>query len=310
MNTIGPTTSAPLLWRGPPGTPPAPAQPSVAIDLYAPQAPEAPPATPSKGLARSAGLGLIAALSLAGLIGLTGCGQDPGTAEAPGSSWGTELSYVFMSAEDEVALGRQVTASIESQVPLWKDAAAQQRIDRLSKRLVEDSSRQDITFTFKLLDSDTVNAMAAPGGTIYVTRGLYENFSEDNELLFILGHEMGHIEARHSVKQMGKAAGLEWAARWISRDHGDAARIASQVTEAILNNRISQSDEMESDRIGQQHLKNLDVNPWYGVWSMERLGALNGDQDPEILTEIFGSHPPTRERVEALREGAQGHPEP
>ncbi|MBI3927934.1 MAG: M48 family metalloprotease [Armatimonadetes bacterium] len=296
-----------LQRSAPPGASATPAD-QAPRDLYIPGAVEEAP--PRRSLARTAGLGLMAALSLAGVVGLTGCSPDPGTVEQPRSSWGTDLSYLLMSTQDEVALGRQVTARIESQVPLWNNPAAQQRLDRLSARLVKDTSRQDITFRFKLLDSDVVNAMAAPGGTIYVTRGLYESFTDDNELMFILGHEMGHIEARHTVKQMGKSLVLEWAARWVAGDRGEAARIASSVAEMVLNNRVSQADEMESDRIGQKHLVSLGINPWHGVRSMERLQSLGGDQQPEIVTEIFGSHPPTRERIEALRQGAQGHPEP
>ncbi|MFN8612073.1 MAG: M48 family metalloprotease, partial [Vulcanimicrobiota bacterium] len=152
------------------------------------------------------GKGLLTALGLAGVAtGLAGCGQQPPN-QAQVQTQSTKLSYNFMSVEQEKQLGDQVAARIEQETPIWHNAEAQARIERIGRQLSGDSSRNDITYTFKLLDTPSINAMALPGGHVYVTRGLYENYKDDGELMFVMGHEFGHVEQRHSIKQLEKAS--------------------------------------------------------------------------------------------------------
>lgn len=288
--------------------------PSDPADTFTPSpAAEVPEDRGSRisGLQR-VGFGLMAALTMAGMgVGLAGCSAPPPDAP-PTSSVGTDLSYYLMGAQDEIALGRRVAAQIESEVPLWKDAAAQARLDRLAAQLAPHSTRKDVTYTFKLLDTDKVNAMAAPGGPIYVTRGLMEGFPDDGELQFILGHEMGHIEARHAVKEMGRERILDWLADKVVRNGSKAAEVVGDVAERLLGNQFSQEDELESDRLGQRHLVQVGRSPWVGVRALERMQALVGEaHETEVATELLSTHPPTTERVEALRELARRvEPEP
>ncbi|MGE0492403.1 MAG: M48 family metallopeptidase [Vulcanimicrobiota bacterium] len=274
-------------------------------ETYVPSPAVAAPEPRSKSLLGRGGAGLLAALSLAGgLVGLTGCSPSP-PSEGPKTSVSTDLSYYYMSTEAEQQLGQRVVANIESKVPLWPNAQAQQRLDRLAARLTPFSLRHDLDYTFKLLDSPEVNAMAAPGGTIYVTRGLYERFQKDEHLLFILGHEMGHVEHRHSIKQLGKATLLDIVVQ-LTTDSRDSSGTLGRAVEAILNNKISQSDEHESDRTGQAHLIQMGINPWHAVDAMKLLSD-GHEAEPAIVTEIFGSHPPTAERVQELTKGASDY---
>lgn len=254
---------------------------------------------------KRAGMGLMAALSMAGMAaGLAGC-SDPAPSTPPSSTVGTDLSYYLMSTQDEVALGQRVAAQIEREVPLWKDPAAQARLDRLAAQLTPHSTRQDITYTFKLLDTDAVNAMAAPGGPIYVTRGMMEFFQDDGELQFILGHEMGHIEQRHAVKEMGRERILDWVAEKVVGNGSRAAEVVGDVAERLLGNQFNQEDELESDRLGQRHLVQVGRSPWVGVRALERMQSLTEAHGSDVANEILSTHPPTRARVEALRELAR-----
>jgi predicted Zn-dependent protease len=260
-------------------------------------------------LVKQTGMGLMAALSLAGaLMGTVGCTPQP-PSEGPETSFSAELTYYYMSAEQEVELGKAVTARLEAQTPLWNNPQAQKRVDRLAERLVPHSMRDDIEYSFKLLDTDMVNAMAAPGGTIYITRGLYDRFEKDEYLLFIMGHEMGHVEQRHSIAQMGKGALLDLGIR-LTTDRGDNAETVGRIAEKFVNNKVSQSDEHESDRTGQAHLIQMGINPWHAVDAMKLLAQGTEGMEPEIITEIFGSHPPSAERVEELAKGAEGYERP
>lgn len=270
------------------------------VDLSAARAGERNPS-----LARRSGMGMMAALSLAGaLVGVAGCTPPP-PSQPPEQSFSAEVSYMYMSAESEAELGKEVVRRLEAETPLWRNTSAQARVDRLAQRLIPHSVRDDVEYTFKLLDTDMVNAMAAPGGTIYITRGLYERFDQDEHLLFIMGHEMGHVEQRHSIAQMGKSALIDLGIR-LTTDRGDNGETLGRVAESIVNNKISQHDEHESDRMGQSHLIQMGINPWHAVDAMKLLTKGTEGMEPEILTEIFGSHPPTTERVEELAKGAQG----
>ncbi|MCA9794103.1 MAG: M48 family metallopeptidase [Candidatus Eremiobacteraeota bacterium] len=281
------------------------AEPEIPQETYVPSPASVAVEPRPRSLFHRSGAGLLAALSLAGgLVGLTGCSPSP-PSEGPKTSVSTELTYYYMSTEAEQQLGQRVVANIESKAPLWHNAEAQQRLDQLAARLTPFSLRQDLHYTFKLLDTPEVNAMAAPGGTIYVTRGLYERFHKDEHLLFILGHEMGHVEHRHSIKQLGKATLLDIVVG-LTTDSRDNSGTIGRAVEAILNNKISQSDEHEADRTGQAHLIQMGINPWHAVDAMKLL-AEGQEAEPAIITEIFGSHPPTAERVAELTKGASGY---
>ncbi len=264
---------------------------------------DVPPAEPRAR--HRIGKGLLAALGLAGVAtGLAGCGQQPPN-QAQVQTQSTKLSYSFMSVEQEVELGKQVVARVEKETPLWHNAEAQQRIERIGQQLASDSSRTDIQYTFKLLDTPAINAMALPGGTVYVTRGLYENYKDDGELMFVMGHEFGHVEQRHSIKQLEKASLVDLLGRALSHGHGDTGRVLVGLGEKLLANQFSQADESEADRIGQAHLVHLGVDPEKAVSAMQRLSDLthSGDQS-RVSSLIFSDHPPTQDRIQALRDNA------
>lgn len=292
-----------LVFQAPPGARVQAPPSEEPVETYTPAAEAAAEAPEERahsvsGLKRM-GMGLMVGLSLAGMgVGLAGCsGPAPNT-----PSISTEISYYLMSAQDEAALGQQVAARLESEVPVWKDAAAQARLDAVAAKLTPHSSRSDVTYTFKLLDTDQVNAVAAPGGPIYVTRGLMEHFQDDGELTFVVGHEMGHIEQRHAVKSLGKARIMDWVARKVTGDKSQAAQVVARITEQLLDNQFSQADEFEADQEGLRHVVQAGLSPWKAVRGLEHLRALESEEQPEIQTKIFGSHPPTRERIEAVKE--------
>jgi predicted Zn-dependent protease len=244
------------------------------------------------------------------LLGMAGCTNNPPT--PPGTektSVSTELSYLLISSKDEVELGKQVAAQVEKQYKVWDNPEALARVQRLGEALAKTSTRKDITYEFKLVDTDVVNAFALPGGHIYVTRGLYNEFKNDNELSFVLGHEIGHVEDRDSIKSLERDAAFRALIQLLSKKQGDLPEVVGQVTSSIMNVRFSQKDEYQADAISSRHLVRNNINPWYGVKAMEHLKSLEKSK-PGALEKFFSTHPPTSERMEKLAELAKDSPKP
>jgi len=244
----------------------------------------------------------LAGLGLVGVVaGLAGCA--PPTAQVqlqdvPGST--------FLSTANEVELGRHVAEALEKETPLWNNPQAQARLQRIGQQLAAQSSRTDVEFQFKLLDTDVVNAMALPGGTIYATRGLMEKFTDDGELAFVVGHEFAHIEHRHPVEKFSNRLIRGALTAPLRLRQWPMARWALKAGDQLIENRYSQAAENQADRIGQQHLVKLGIDPMVAVRAMERLQSLHSEQHvPASLEKIFSDHPPTQERIENLRLWAQ-----
>lgn len=244
------------------------------------------------------------------LLGIAGCKQSP--PPQPGTeptSISTELSYLFINTKDEIELGNQVAAQIEQQNKLWQNEEALKRINDIGQSLAKTSTRKDLPYTFKLIDTDQINAFALPGGHIYITRGLYQEFNNDNELRFVMGHEMAHIEDRDSIKALERNAAFRALIEILTKKKGDFAGIAGEIAAGLSSIRFSQSDELQADSMSARHMIRDGFNPWYAVRAMEHLKSLE-KQSPDLLQKLFSTHPPTKERIDNLRSIAQSYPQP
>jgi predicted Zn-dependent protease len=133
---------------------------------------------------------------LAVVMGLASCATNPVTGER-------ELALV--SESQEIQIGREVAAAAEQQFGLVEDEALQAYVQRLGAQLAQASERPHLPWTFRVVDDPTPNAFAAPGGFIFITRGLLALLRNEAELVSVLGHEIGHVTARHSVAMMSRA---------------------------------------------------------------------------------------------------------
>ena len=133
---------------------------------------------------------------LAVVSGLTACATNPVTGER---------QLALVSESQEIQIGRDVAAGAEQQFGLVEDAALQEYVHGLGTRLAQASERPDLPWTFRVADDPTPNAFAAPGGFIFITRGLLALLRNEAELVSVLGHEIGHVTARHSVAMMSRA---------------------------------------------------------------------------------------------------------
>ncbi len=109
--------------------------------------------------------------------------------------------FVLMSEDQELEMGRQYHQEVLKEMPVYEDPELQAYVNRIGQELAKKSHRHNLIYRFTVLDSPTVNAFALPGGYIYITRGILAYMNSEAHLAGVLGHELGHVTARHSVRQ-------------------------------------------------------------------------------------------------------------
>jgi len=137
-------------------------------------------------------MGIRVGAAFALLCAAVGCSVNPVTGDR---------DLVLMSEQQEIALGASQHPQILKQYPLYDDPELQAYVDRIGQAIARQSHRAELPFTFSVVDSADINAFALPGGYIYVTRGIMAYLNSEAELAGVLGHEVGHVTARHGVRQ-------------------------------------------------------------------------------------------------------------
>jgi len=200
---------------------------------------------------------------------------------------------VLMSEAQEIAMGKEADPQIVAQYGLYADKSLQAFITEKGKQMAAASHRPNLNYEFKIVDSDVLNAFAVPGGYVYFTRGIMAHFNNEAEFAGVLGHEIGHITARHSVAQqrnallgqLGMIAGMV-----VSPQFGRFAETASQGL-GLLFLKFGRDAERESDRLGVEYSSKIgyDAKEMAGFFNtLERKGAESGAA--EIPT-FLSTHP-------------------
>lgn len=167
----------------------------------------------------------------------------------------------LISTKQEIAIGESVAKQIEEKYPLVDDPELQARVDRIGKSIVAVCDRPDLPYTFKVLDVNEVNAMAAPGGFVYVFKGLIDLMPTDDELAGILGHEIGHVVKRHSMGQLEKNLGMTIL---FGSVFGDSGVLLQTVALNAISAGYSRGDERQADLLGYQQSVKAGYNQ-YGI---------------------------------------------
>ena len=234
------------------------------------------------------------------------------------------VSYFFMSAENPVTGEKQrVGLSVEQEIALGRKAAPtlirqhggvhpaaehQQRVTDVGRKLLAELNRQvgktdrknPYKFDFHLLnDNRTINAFALPGGQVFITAALYRQLSTEAQLAGVLGHEIGHVIARHGAQQLAKrklTAGLAGAAEIASGDERGGA--VAQAVANLVNMRYGREHEHESDRWAVRLMPGAGYDPRAMIEVMEVLARASRGGTPEFLS----THPKPANRVEYIKE--------
>ena len=209
-----------------------------------------------------------------------------------------------VSEDQEVALGRDNAAQVNRQLPLVGDAVVNEYVRGLGADIARRTSRGDLEWHFYVVDSPEVNAFALPGGYIYVNRGLIERAERLDELAGVLGHEIGHVVRRHTVKQLESQqranAGLTLVCTRTSVCESGAARVAINVGGAALFARHSRLDESQADSEAVENVIRTGIDPDGIPVMFERLVA-ERRASPTVLDAFFASHPLEEQRIRRTR---------
>ena len=244
--------------------------------------------------------GLLAALLLLPL--LAACATAPGT--------GRTIFTGGLSEEGEADLGRQEHPKVLAQFGgAYDDPELNRYVSSVGNFLAQTSERSDLDYTFTILDTPVVNAFALPGGYIYITRGLLALAENEAEVAGVLGHEIGHVTARHTAERYGQTVAANVAGVGLGVLLGGEAAQAGSALGGLLLRSYSREQEFESDMLGGRYLARAgyDTKAMAGFLSQlqahSRLEAeLAGQPEKADSFNIMQTHPRTADRIERALE--------
>lgn len=221
---------------------------------------------------------------LAGIILCSDCAKNPVTGNR---------QLVLMSESQEIEMGRAADPQIIAQYGLYPDSSLQQFIREKGKQMAAISHRPNIEYNFRVVDSDILNAFAVPGGYVYFTRGIMAHFNNEAEFAGVLGHEIGHIAARHSVEQqrnallgqLGLIAGII-----IAPDLAQFAETASQGI-GLLFLKFGRDAERESDRLGVEYSSKIGYDAEEMAGFFQTLQRKSEESGSAELPGFLSTHP-------------------
>jgi len=207
-----------------------------------------------------------------------------------------------VSEADEIKIGHQVEAEVAKKYGFVNDPAKTRYVREIALKLAHVSERPNLPWTYHIVQDASVNAFAAPGGFVFVTKGLLPFVKSRDELAFVLGHETTHIAHRHAVDLAQKQMEMQFGAILISQLLFGGSMTAyqlSQIASGLLGAKYSRDKEYEADHYGVIFAKKAGFDPRASVSFFERLRGL--EQKQGAIGTAFASHPPTPDRIKAVR---------
>ena len=204
----------------------------------------------------------------------------------------------FYSIEKEMALGKQLAVEVEKQSKMVDDAILSEYINRLGQNLARNSDAK-IPVSFKVIDSDSVNAFTLPGGYVFVNSGLIRLAETEAELAGAMAHEIGHVAARHSTRQQTReqianlaTVPLIFMGGWT----GYAVRQGAGIGIPMTFLSFSRAFEGEADMLGLEYMYKAGYDPNASIDMFERIESLEKTR-PGMVAKVFATHPMTEDRI-------------
>jgi predicted Zn-dependent protease len=206
-----------------------------------------------------------------------------------------------VSESEELKVGREVAANMLGVAPLVNDAALQRYVNTVGRWVSLHSERPDLPWHFGVIDTSDINAFAAPGGYVLVTRGLYQRLDNEGELAGVLAHEIAHIIKRHHIDLMRKQAVIAEGGKAAQRAAGDENAVVKNLVgngAEIFARRLDQDAEIEADRMAVVIAARSGYDPYGLPAALQKLEVLPGSDDRLKL--LFKTHPTPTQRLDML----------
>ena len=228
----------------------------------------------------------------AGLL-ITGCSKSYVTGKS---------EFMMVSEVQEIEMGREYDPEIIAQFGLYDDEALADYVNGRGQEIAEISHRSNLDYTFRLLDSPMVNAFAVPGGYVYITRGILAYMNSEDEFVGVMGHEVAHVVARHSAKQMSRAVvasgfGLFNVVGSVLPTAGAILQVPGQL--ALLS--YSRDQEEESDRLGVEYATRLGYDAALMAGFFETLKRMS-EGDEHRTPQFLSTHPDPGDREVQIKQ--------
>ncbi|HHC25764.1 MAG TPA: tetratricopeptide repeat protein [Desulfobacterales bacterium] len=244
----------------------------------------------------------VTSMSAAGF--LIGCAVNPVTGEK---------QFMLMSEAQEVQIDKENSPhQFSSDYGILQDRALNNYIAGLGKNLAAKTQRPDMPYSFQGVNATYINAYAFPGGSIAITRGILLKLDNEAELAGLLGHELGHVNARHTAQQMSKSTvtniGIAILTAYVGTKYSQYAGLAGQLgmlgAGALLAS-YSRSNERQADALGNDYMVQAGYNTQGFVGLMEMLNSLSKHKSAGITDTLFATHPMSDERHKTALQNAQ-----
>jgi len=213
-----------------------------------------------------------------------------------------KTAEIRISDADERKLGEDVSAKLRQDFGVYQDKQVTKYVSLVGKVLAQASTRPYLDWQFIVLDTDGVNAFASPGGIVHVTRGLLGLTKNEAELAGVLGHEITHVTAKHTVRAIQKSKAISLTAQEVGGSAGLSdsvlSKLAGAAYKSIISNAFDRDDEVEADRVGIGLANKTGYAPHGLSDVLKRLADRNKGQDQP--NGLFASHPLIKDRLENI----------
>ena len=215
------------------------------------------------------------------------------------------INWKNPSREEEIALGRNITGSLLGAAPLVKDDALQQYVNKVGRWVASQSERADLPWKFGVIESNDLNAFAAPGGYVLITKGLYQKLTNEAQLAGVLGHEIAHVVKKHQLKVLQKQQLLNFGAGKLGELFGKNDKLAKKAISSgaeISARSLDKDAEFEADRMGMVLATRAGYDAYGLAEVLQTIGQTNKADSSVAL--LFKTHPAPDERLAKLGDSA------